>query len=681
MKYAIQHSLRIKVAALTTAICLLIFVGLILINSHDQKDHNLGQLQTFSIRLMELLQLAVHEPMAIGDNRATMAQFHKLSQNLDNIQIHLTDFKGNVTYSTVPTLVRSDLVPALEAKGADIKVQQLLLESLQAPVQSGAMVDLDGAPHYAQVLTIKNEKSCHHCHGKSRAILGSMVLLQDVEEEMHSLSRAQRDSALVSLAGLVLLLVLLLTFMRVSVVSRVKALAERTERVRQGDLDQEFLIGGKDELGSLGQNLHFMVAEIKSKVNEAEASSKLASEEAKRAHLAMEEANEAQEVAKRLSHYQKQEVDKLSEALKQLALGDLNARYRAGEAEEELAETRESFKDIEEAMAETANSLKKMIAAMKEQADVLVHCSEDLATVSTTLSGSSEELSVRAGAVAGASEQISTNIGTMAVATEEVSANINSVSSTAEEMSMTMGNVAESIHQLRRAIASIAEYSQEGADVAMRANNMASSATSTMNQLGEAARDIGKVTEVIKRIAEQTNLLALNATIEAASAGDAGKGFAVVAHEIKELANQSAKAAEDIASKIAGVQGNAHAAVNVMKDISSIIETINSQVRDITKNVEQQDSAANEITLSITETSKGADDIALAISELAKGANDMSCNAGDISKGANEMSSNILSVSKSAEIGRDEAKRVNSLADELTRVANMLQTMVRKFTL
>ena len=39
---------------------------------------------------------------------------------------------------------------------------------------------------------------------------------------------------------------------------------------------------------------------------------------------------------------------------------------------------------------------------------------------------------------------------------------------------------------------------------------------------------------------------------------------AVVAHEIKELANQSAKAAEDIAEKIHGVQGSTEEAVKVI---------------------------------------------------------------------------------------------------------------------
>ncbi len=681
MECNIRRSLRMKVAVLVTGISLLVFIGLFFINSSAQEKHNMEQLQSFSVRLMALLQMAVNEPMAVGDNKGTVAQFNKLGQNFAHIKVHLTNYKGNITYSTDPAMVRKDLLATFRSSDSSGTLSPMVEESLSAPVRRGSMVTLDGTPYYAQVLSIRNEASCHHCHGRKHTILGSMVLMQDIDKEMSGLRASQRSSALVSLAGLLLLLVLLHTFMRKSVISRVKALATCTEKVRKGDLNQDFLISGVDELGCLGQDLHFMVAELKSKMSEAQQNAALASEEAKRAHLAMEDATEAQAVAKRLSLYQKREVDKLSDALKHLARGDLNSHYIAGRADEDLPQAHESFKEIEQAMTETTASLKGMIAAMKDQADVLVKCSHELAQVSTDLSGSSEDLSLRAGTVAGASEEISTNISTMAAATEEISTNIHSVSSTAEEMSMTMNNVAQAIIDLRKAISSIAEYSQEGAEVAMRANNMATSATSTMSQLGDAARDIGKVTEVIKRIAEQTNLLALNATIEAASAGESGKGFAVVAHEIKELANQSAKAAEDIADKIAGVQKNAQAAVKVMEDISTIIDAINSQVRDITRNVEQQDSAANEITLSITETSKGADDIAKAISELAKGANDMSCNAGDISKGASDMSSNILSVSKTAEIGSSGAKRVNSLADQLTRVADMLQAVVRKFTL
>ncbi len=54
-----------------------------------------------------------------------------------------------------------------------------------------------------------------------------------------------------------------------------------------------------------------------------------------------------------------------------------------------------------------------------------------------------------------------------------------------------------------------------------------------------------------------------------------GKGFAVVASEVKNLANQTAKATEEISSKIAtvqgGVQGGTTDAVQAIGSITKVI--------------------------------------------------------------------------------------------------------------
>ena len=120
-------------------------------------------------------------------------------------------------------------------------------------------------------------------------------------------------------------------------------------------------------------------------------------------------------------------------------------------------------------------------------------------------------------------------------------------------------------------IQEIARNSHEAASIATAAVEVADTANTTVARLGDSSAEIGNVIKLITSIAEQTNLLALNATIEAARAGEAGKGFAVVATEVKELAKETAKATEDISSRIDAIQSDVRAAVDAIAEIGTII--------------------------------------------------------------------------------------------------------------
>jgi methyl-accepting chemotaxis protein len=144
----------------------------------------------------------------------------------------------------------------------------------------------------------------------------------------------------------------------------------------------------------------------------------------------------------------------------------------------------------------------------------------------------------------------------------------------------------------------------------------------------------GQIIKAITSIAEQTNLLALNATIEAARAGDAGKGFAVVASEVKDLAQETARASEDIVSKIDSIQVTTQRATEAIGQISGVVRQI-SQIQDtIAAAVQEQTATTGEINRNVSELATGSQQIADNIAGVAEVAAGTSADAGTTQQAA-----------------------------------------------
>ncbi len=382
-----------------------------------------------------------------------------------------------------------------------------------------------------------------------------------------------------------------------------------------------------------------------------------------------------------------------------MANGDLRSRIHL-EQQDEVGE-------LSVATNLLADSLTRIVIEIQKVSDGLGVSASELTGVSNELLSQSETASLTSTSVAGSSEQLSSNINTMAAAAEEMSVNVASISSASEEMSINVGTISSAAEQTSTNVSvvstAVGEISdsfndvlsdvREGSRVAGEASRMADSATQTMELLNQSGAEISKVTETIKMIALQTNLLALNATIEATSAGEAGKGFAVVAHEIKELANQSAKAAEDIARKIEGVQKDTRQAVQVIQNVSQIIKDINSSSVRISLSVEKQTRSATMISQNVGEANKGVSDIARSIAEVAKAAGDMSRNVSEAARGATDVSRNVGEAAKAAggisssihgvrdsSISTNKsATKVHDSAEHLDRISRELRKLVGKF--
>jgi len=215
----------------------------------------------------------------------------------------------------------------------------------------------------------------------------------------------------------------------------------------------------------------------------------------------------------------------------------------------------------------------------------------------------------------------------MSRAMREVDNRAHSISAAAEEMVASVQEISRNSDD----VAADTEQARQAANDAMRASDNAIStmeaitraveeAASKVESLAEASSKIGEIVQQIEAIAKQTNLLALNATSEAARAGDAGKGFAVVANEVKNLASQTARATEDIRSRIEGLRGEMSSIVQSMeegakaveegrevisgtgdnmRDVVGRIENVTAKMHDIAAILGQQNEASAEISQGI----------------------------------------------------------------------------------
>ncbi|MEU2348356.1 methyl-accepting chemotaxis protein [Modestobacter sp. NPDC049651] len=270
-----------------------------------------------------------------------------------------------------------------------------------------------------------------------------------------------------------------------------------------------------------------------------------------------------------------------------------------------------------------------------------------------SLSGVLSLVSSSADRLAGASQKLNHGADAIADNARTAAGQADVVVASAAEVASSVDTVATGSSQMESAIREISQNASEASRVANQAVGVAEETTRMVGKLGDSSQEIAAVVKLINGIAEQTNLLALNATIEAARAGEAGKGFAVVASEVKELAQETARATEDISTRVAAIQADTAGAVEAIGQITSVIAEINDFQSTIAAAVEEQTATTNEMNRNVAEAAGSSRSIAQAITGLASG----------------------------AQATNDRVLEAQHSAAELSRMSDQLQSAVRRFTL
>ena len=333
-------------------------------------------------------------------------------------------------------------------------------------------------------------------------------------------------------------------------------------------------------------------------------------------------------------------------SMRAVADGKLDTQVAVTGSDEitEMAKTLSVFRDgLAEVERANAKLAEEREAAAKERREAMIALADDF---ETSVMGVVES-------VTSASNDVQTSSMSLTDTARGAGSKADSAGSAAERAATNVQTVASAAEELASSIKEIGRQVNQSSTIAAGAVEKGQKTNEQVEGLSAAAQKIGEVVQLITEIAEQTNLLALNATIEAARAGEAGKGFAVVASEVKGLATQTAKATEDIAEQIRGIQTATRDAVTAIKDITTTISEIDSIGTAIAAAVEQQSSATQEISRNVQEAAAGAQqagsDIAgvhEAITETSTAADHMLGSSTTLAEQANGLKSQVLDFLK-----------------------------------
>jgi Amt family ammonium transporter len=174
-----------------------------------------------------------------------------------------------------------------------------------------------------------------------------------------------------------------------------------------------------------------------------------------------------------------------------------------------------------------------------------------------------------------------TMVGTVVSRTEEIQIKMKNTNEVTEKLSQTSQKLTDTLGFMLRSLTGVFSRMKEVDSVTSNASNTAGNTRVTISELKNITDEITKMVNFINEIADKTHVLSINSAIEAARASDSGKGFTVIAKEVRKLSSQTSKTANDISSKVGGIEWLINKVVSSMDEITSIVGQIGNLNNEI----------------------------------------------------------------------------------------------------
>ena len=342
---------------------------------------------------------------------------------------------------------------------------------------------------------------------------------------------------------------------------------------------------------------------------------------------------------------------KIKKKMEELSQGDLSGDFDLQEDNTELGRTAHAIKnlqdfqqnmigDVDYLLSEMSNGNFDVSTRIGDEAYVGVYYNllMSMRKLNTTLGDTLYDIETSAQQINAGSEQVADGAQALAQGATQQASSV-------EELAATVTEISQSVSDAGEAASSASTRADEAGKLTGECNEHMKDLVLAMDDISSTSEQISKIIKEIDDIAFQTNILALNAAVEAARAGSAGKGFAVVADEVRNLAAKSADAAKNTATlieaSVAAVEKGAALAGDTAHRLQGVYDISN--------------------------------EVAVMVQRIATEAQSTTDSIGQVSNGLEQISAVVQTNSATAE-------QSAAASQELSGQANMLATLVRRFT-
>ncbi len=468
------RGLQIKTIGVLCALLAILIAGLLTYNMYTLRDTTSQEMCASSSTLSDSVYNSIMRPMEVNDTETIKGQMKAYGANMADADILIFGVDKRVTYSSKPKLVGGSLTKIMASDEISRAVVGLLAG--RQDVQT-SFVEIEGDSGFVTVLKpMANQKSCHHCHGASKPVLGGVAVRRDISGSLAQQNEVRNANIMAGIFVILMAGFLIYVLIRTQVIKPVWKLKEVSQHMAEGDLTQKANLTRRDELGVLARSINQVSDNLSRVISEVE-------DKAER--LAQGTASQAAAMEETASS-----TEQINSMLQKNAENSGSARDLVEETNKLLSEAREAMRELTENMEAAIVSsddivkINKSIDEIAFQTNLLaLNAAVEAARAGEAGAGFAvvaEEVRALANRAGDASDQTEAMIGDMVgrikISYEhlekadsqyrEVALNLQKVSSLAQEVATASHEQAEGVQQVNHAMSTIDQVTQEQAGMA-----------------------------------------------------------------------------------------------------------------------------------------------------------------------------------------------------------------------